>query len=156
MSEAPPSQQKKPRQKAKVQVLPAEAEEDVFALPSGEDADLDVMQDEADQYPEDYPDYFPSGIVEYLVQKDETNIQSKREDTRGRLALIYTVATFGIFVLGFIVSVIDAAIAGTSMIDNLTQLLPLISGIFLGTLGFVLGYYFRRGEEDEKSSTETN
>ncbi len=110
--------------------------------------DLDILDDDS-QYPEDYPDYFPSGIVEYLAKKDETNILSKREDTRGRLALVYTVATFGIFVLGFIAAIIDAAVTGNSVVENLMQLLPLISGIFLGTLGFVLGYYFRRAEAEE-------
>lgn len=113
---------------------------------------LDVLSDE-EQYPEDYPDYFPSGIVDYLVKKDETGILSKREDTRGRLALVYTAATFGIFVLGFVAAVIDAAVTGSSVVENLMQLLPLISGIFLGTLGFVLGYYFRGAEADDESKT---
>jgi hypothetical protein len=71
----------------------------------------------------------------------------KREDTRGRLALIYTLATFGVFFFGMIVAVIDGLVRDVSIIENMKEILPLISGIFLGTLGFILGYYFRKGEE---------
>jgi len=79
-------------------------------------------------------------------------ILGKREDVRGRLAIIFTLSTFGIFILGFVVAVLDAYWRGTSIIENLSTLLPLISGMFLGSLGFVLGYYFRKvdGEDSEK------
>lgn len=74
-------------------------------------------------------------------------VSKKQEDTRGRLAIIYTIFTFVIFLLGFVVAVLDAQNSGRSIIDNLQIILPLLSGIFLGTLGFVIGYYFRKSEE---------
>ncbi len=71
----------------------------------------------------------------------------RREDTRGTLALVYTVSTFIIFGLGMLIAVIDALIRNVSIVDNLKEILPLISGIFLSSLGFVLGYYFRKSED---------
>jgi hypothetical protein len=53
------------------------------------------------------------------------------------------------FILGFLVAIIDAIIGNKSIIDGLATILPLISGIFLGSLGFVLGYYFRKEEDKE-------
>lgn len=103
------------------------------------------VDDFSQDYPEDYADYSPQGFID----SDQLNISNKREDTRGRLAIIYTVSTFIVFLLGFIVSILDAQWRQTSIIDNLTKILPLLSGIFLGTLGFVLGYYFRKGQESE-------
>lgn len=71
----------------------------------------------------------------------------RREDTRGTLALVYTVSTFIVFGLGMLIAVVDAVMRNVSIIDNLKEVLPLISGLFLSSLGFVLGYYFRKGED---------
>ncbi len=88
----------------------------------------------------------------YYTQKidDESRdyVLKKQEDTRGRLALIYTVSTFLIFLLTFIVAVLDGILRETSIIDNLTSILPIVSGIFLGSLGFVIGYYFRKSDNE--------
>jgi hypothetical protein len=124
-------------------------------LPRQPSSELEVIEDD-EMFPEDFPDYFPSGFVEYLSEKEQADILEKREDTRGRLALIYTVATFIIFGLGFLVAVADGILQKTSIVDNLTKLLPLISGIFLGTLGFVLGYYFRRAEGEDENYRNGN
>jgi hypothetical protein len=78
---------------------------------------------------------------------ENQSVIEKQEDTRGRLALIYTVATFAVFFFGMIIAVIDGLVRDVSIIENMKEILPLISGIFLGTLGFILGYYFRKGEE---------
>lgn len=105
----------------------------------------DIEPEETDEdFPEDYPDYFEQG----MISNDEIMIQNKREDIRGRLAVIYVAATFVMFILGFAVSIIDAAWRQVSVIENLRIVLPLLSGIFLGTLGFVLGYYFRKSENE--------
>ncbi|MBL8014732.1 MAG: hypothetical protein JNK26_00910 [Candidatus Doudnabacteria bacterium] len=100
-----------------------------------------------EEFPEDYPDYFPEQGV---ISTEEVSISRRREDTRGRLAIIYTLATFAMFVLGFAVSVLDAIWRNVSIVQNLGVVLPLISGLFLGTLGFVLGYYFRKMEGDQE------
>lgn len=88
------------------------------------------------------------GMISRELEENALDYVNKRaEDTRGRLAIIYTISTFIIFILGFIVSVIDSILRSTSIIQNLQVILPLLSGIFLGLLGFVVGYYFRKEEE---------
>lgn len=103
-------------------------------------------QPDAEMMPEAY---YPRGAIDVVGSQNAISIEEKREDTRGRLATIYTVSTFIVFILGFIVSILDALLRNTSIIDNLVKVLPLISGIFLGSLGFVLGYYFRKAEEEK-------
>lgn len=88
------------------------------------------------------------GMISKEFEENALDYVTKRaEDTRGRLAIIYTISTFIIFILGFIVSVLDSILRSTSIIQNLQVVLPLLSGIFLGLLGFVVGYYFRKEEE---------
>lgn len=82
-----------------------------------------------------------------LLKSDLDSVIEKKEDTRSRLAIIYLLATFFIFVLGMALAVIDGIIRDVSIVENLKEVLSIISGIFLGTLGFVLGYYFRKGDE---------
>lgn len=96
---------------------------------------------QADQTPSDltYADKILEEATEYVVKK--------QEDTRGKLAVLYTTFTFIVFILGIFICVLDGIIRQVSIIDNLTSVLPLLSGIFLGTLGFVIGYYFRKDNE---------
>ncbi len=79
---------------------------------------------------------------------EKYQILKKQENTRSRLALIYTFFTFSIFLAAFIVAIVDGLNRNVSIIDNLKEIIPLISGIFLGTLGFVVGYYFRKDQDD--------
>lgn len=85
----------------------------------------------------------PMRITESIKVDAESYAIVKKEDTRGRLAIIYTVATLLIFVFVILLSFIESIINKTSLVANLTQIIPLISGVLFGTLGFVLGYYFR-------------
>lgn len=87
-------------------------------------------------------------VADRLREISSEYITRKREDTRERLATIYISATFVLFFLVIIVSVIDGIARGVSIVDNLSTILPVLSGIFLGTLGFILGYYFRKGEDN--------
>lgn len=82
-----------------------------------------------------------------LLRSDQDSVIEKQEYTRSRLATIYLISTFLIFVLGMALAVIDGIIREVSIVENLKEVLSTISGIFLGTLGFVLGYYFRKGDE---------
>lgn len=93
-------------------------------------------------------DFIPV-LIEKKVKTsiDEESVLTKREDTRGRLALIYVIATFIIFFFGIVVAVLDGLNRDVSIIDNLKEIVPLFSGVFLGTLGFVLGYYFKNDED---------
>ncbi len=113
------------------------------------DADLsEDLEDEADlSYDEGLEDGFSLGSEIAEVKQDA--VLTKREDTRSRLAIIYTIATFLIFAFGMCIAVLDGVLRDASIIDNLSTIIPLISGVFLGTLGFILGYYFRKGSEDE-------
>jgi len=108
-----------------------------------EDEETQTPQEieEPEEYSEEqltYADRIAEEATEYVVKK--------QEDIRGRLAILYTVFTFLIFILGIFICVLDGVIRQVSIIDNLTSVLPLLSGIFLGTLGFVIGYYFRKNE----------
>jgi len=116
----------------------------------GMDQSDEVERDE--EFPEDWEDYYEAGLLTKSASESKESpykVEEKREDTRGRLAIIYTVATFLMFILGFVVAIIDAIIGNKSIIDGLATILPLISGIFLGSLGFVLGYYFRKSEGED-------
>lgn len=111
-----------------------------------------MQRDETDEE-EDDDEYLSDEDFEKIFEKkysdemDKANILKKRESTRGTLAIIYTLFTFLIFAVGILVATLDGINRDVSIIDNLKEILPLISGIFLGSLGFVLGYYFRRGDE---------
>lgn len=122
---------------------PSSEEEQVTSAP--------IQNEEVDD--EDDDEYLSDEEFEKIFEKkysdemDKSNILKKRESTRGTLAIIYTLFTFLIFGVGILVATLDGINRDVSIIDNLKEILPLISGIFLGSLGFVLGYYFRRGDE---------
>lgn len=100
----------------------------------------DIEESELESEPTPYADSLKElSAVEYIAKKEE--------DTRGRLAVLYTLSTFFIFVLGFLVAILDGLIRKVSIIENISTILPLISGIFLGSLGFVIGYYFKKSDE---------
>ncbi len=103
---------------------------------------LPEIEEDAEEYePTPYADSLKElSAVEYIAKKEE--------DTRGRLAVLYTLSTFFIFVLGFVVAILDGLIRKVSIIDNISTILPLISGIFLGSLGFVIGYYFKKTDDN--------
>ena len=106
----------------------------------------DDLEEEADQ---SYDEGLEDGLTissDFSDYKSDSVIE-KREDTRSRLALTYTILTFMIFLCGMLIAVVDGLYRKVSIIDNLSEIIPLISGVFLGSLGFVLGYYFRKGDE---------
>lgn len=111
---------------------------------TSEDFDEELLDEEGDL---SYDEGVEDGVRSAFLSVDQDYVVNKREDTRSRLAIIYTLLTFSVFFLGFISAILDALISDTSIITNLSEIIPLISGVFLGTLGFVMGYYFRKGEE---------
>jgi hypothetical protein len=108
--------------------------------------DEDDLDEEAEM---SYEDGLEEGLNlnPNLLRSDQDSVIEKQEYTRSRLATIYLISTFLIFVLGMALAVIDGIIREVSIVENLKEVLSTISGIFLGTLGFVLGYYFRKGDE---------
>jgi uncharacterized membrane protein (DUF485 family) len=100
----------------------------------------------------------PLKVADSIKEDAEAYTIVKKEDTRGRLATIYTVATLLIFVFVILLSFIESLVNKTSLVTNLTQIIPLISGVLFGTLGFVLGYYFRNdnNERNTKEDRDSN
>lgn len=117
----------------------------------GEDIELIDEEDLNDESELSYEEGVEDGIkLDAQIQPNITEVVvRKREDTRSTLAIIYVISTFGVFVLAMFIAVLDGLNRDVSIIDNLIQVIPLISGVFLGTLGFVLGYYFRKSDEQE-------
>ncbi len=110
-----------------------------------EEIDEDDLIDEAEQsYDEGFEDGLSSVEITNIAQD---SLLEKREDTRSRIYIIFKVLNFSVFVLIIIVSVIDGLARNVSIIENLERAIPLISGVFLGSLGFVVGYYFRSGDD---------
>jgi hypothetical protein len=109
----------------------------------------ELLEDEADQSYEEGIDVALESATKRgeITKIDSESILSKREDTRAKLALIYVLMTFVIFIITFLVAIVDGLSRNVSIIDNLAKLIPIVSGVFLGTLGFVLVYYFKKGEE---------
>lgn len=95
----------------------------------------------------------PLKVADSIKEDAEAYSIVKKEDTRGRLAIIYTIATLLIFVFVILLSFIESLVNKTSLVDNLTRIIPLISGVLFGTLGFVLGYYFRN-ENNERTTNK--
>ncbi len=93
----------------------------------------------------------PLRIAESILEEAESYSIKKKEDTRERLAIIYTVATLSIFVFVIILSFIESLVNKTNLVTTLREIIPLISGVLFGTLGFVLGYYFRNDNNDRNS-----
>lgn len=69
-------------------------------------------------------------------------MDSKREETRSHIALIYVVA--------YVAIIAGAILIGTwknFTIDDHRDILLAISGILSGPLGFIIGYYFKASRE---------
>lgn len=67
---------------------------------------------------------------------------SKRENTRSTIALIYVSCFLGIITVCFV----GGTIVGYSVDDHKDMLLT-ISGVLSGPLGFIVGYYFKASKE---------
>ncbi|MCA9385263.1 hypothetical protein KC717_01305 [Candidatus Dojkabacteria bacterium] len=79
-----------------------------------------------------------------------TQIRQQREETRGALAKIFMIGFYIMILLGgLFVAVNNDPLE--SKVQYLQDVLLALSGILSGPLGFVVGYYFRRQEEQEVS-----
>jgi len=75
------------------------------------------------------------------------NLVEKIEDTRGKLAKLFVIGFFIIFFIISLVSLFTPAAEGRNSIDNLKESILTVSGVLSGPLGFIIGFYFRKGEE---------
>lgn len=69
-------------------------------------------------------------------------MDSKREETRSHIALIYVIAYVAI-----IAGTISVGMWKGFTIDDHRDILLAISGILSGPLGFIIGYYFKASSE---------
>lgn len=93
--------------------------------------------------PEPESDYSVPGI-----QKGQLDF--KREDTRSKIALCYVKGFLYIIAFALIACLVLLSF-GKITFENLTAILVTLSGILSGTLGFVIGYYFKSGDIDNRS-----
>ena len=75
------------------------------------------------------------------------NIVSKREDTRGRLAQLFILGFFFCLIGISIFSLLSTPAEGKTAIDNLREAILTVSGVLSGPLGFIIGFYFRKGDD---------
>lgn len=75
----------------------------------------------------------------------EIKLKRRREDMRERLAVVFVIGLFMILIIGMIMGYLG----DEKKVKNITELVLAISGILTGPLGFIIGYYFRKTEEQE-------
>lgn len=111
-----------------------ETDAEVVMLDDG-DVEEEIGTDEIEKIPED------SGGSNLA----NVTLKQKREDIRGRLAFLFLIGYF-IILIG---SIVFSAFAEDVKIERMLESIITISGVLSGSLGFVIGYYFRRQEEGD-------
>src|SRR4051812_28917527 len=76
------------------------------------------------------------------VQTIDGNLKMKQEGTRSQIANTVVKGFIGIIILGLVFGAV-LLYASKITFNDLTSLLVTISGILSGTLGFVIGFYFK-------------
>lgn len=76
----------------------------------------------------------------------EVVLKKKREATRERLAYVFVIGVFTILIIG----AIFGFASNKDQVKNITDLVLAFSGVLSGPLGFVIGYYFKRQEEENQ------
>lgn len=89
------------------------------------------------------------GTIEELPEMEaeeqfEVTLKKRREDMRERLAIVFVVGLFLILIIGMVMGYLG----DQEKVKNITNLILAISGILTGPLGFIVGYYFRKSEEN--------
>ena len=116
---------------------------------TGDTIDDNITEEDiAEESTLSYSEGFEDGLElnKDILSKEDDIVITKIENTRSKLALLFTLATFSIFIFGMVIAVVDGIVNKTSIVTNLKEIISTISGVFLGSLGFVLGYYFRKGD----------
>lgn len=74
----------------------------------------------------------------------EVTLKKKRELVREKLAIVFVIGLFLILIIG---SILGFA-SDKEQVQNITDLILAFSGVLSGPLGFIIGYYFKRQEEE--------
>lgn len=72
-------------------------------------------------------------------------IAIKKENARSRIAFLYVSSFLAIIVIVFAYSLVSVL-----KINDIKDLLITVSGIMSGPLGFIIGYYFKSEDENNK------
>ncbi|MBN2015230.1 hypothetical protein JW766_00145 [Candidatus Dojkabacteria bacterium] len=102
--------------------------------------DLDPGKDLGVEVVEELPESEPE-------EQFEVTLKKKREATREKLAYVFVI---GLFLIIIIVSILGY-LSDTEQVQNITDLVLAISGVLSGPLGFIIGYYFKRQEEEKEA-----
>jgi hypothetical protein len=100
----------------------------------GLDPEKDLGVDEIEELPETSPE-----------EQFEVTLKKKRESTREKLAYVFVIGLFAII----IIVTIFGYVSDKDQVQNITDLVLAISGVLSGPLGFIIGYYFKRQEEEK-------
>lgn len=98
------------------------------------DPEKDLGVEEIEELPETKPE-----------EQFEVTLKKKRESTREKLAYVFVIGLFAII----IIVTIFGYVSDKDQVQNITDLVLAISGVLSGPLGFIIGYYFKRQEEEQ-------
>lgn len=87
---------------------------------------------------EQLPEINPEEQIEVVLRK-------KKETARERLAIVFVIGLFIIITIGMVLGYLG----DSEKVENITRIVISISGVLTGPLGFIIGYYFRKQEEEE-------
>ena len=74
----------------------------------------------------------------------EVTIKKKKEAARERLAYVFVI---GLFII-IIIAMILGFTSDQEHVQNIIDLVLAISGVLSGPLGFIVGYYYKKQEEE--------
>lgn len=101
-------------------------------------------EDEESLTAEDLGDVYVEEEGINLDKEFDGEVKIKKEDTRGKFAIFFLIGFFLVVLIGIVIG----SMAESENVKNMTQIILTISGILSGPLGFIVGYYFRRQEEE--------
>ncbi len=100
--------------------------------------EIDPQKDLGVETIEQLPDIKSEEQIEFTLKK-------KKEAARERLAIVFVIGLFIVILVGMVL----AYLGDETKVQNITQTIVSISGVLTGPLGFIIGYYFRKQEEEE-------
>lgn len=101
--------------------------------------DLDPKEDLGVEEIEELREVEPQEQIEITLKK-------KRETVREKLAYAFVIGLFMVIIIGMILGYL----ADQEKVQNITDLIIALSGILSGPIGFIIGYYFRKQEEENE------
>lgn len=101
--------------------------------------EVDPKKDLGVEVIEELPEIEPEEQIEVTLKK-------KRENVREKLAYVFVVGLFTVIIIGMIFGYLG----DQENVQNITDLIIALSGILSGPFGFIIGYYFRKQEEEKQ------